>query len=166
MAEIQHQPLTSPPQKNRDSLLTARSKDELVQRQEEYIGETIKSAARESLRQETMAPTPVCIGKVGKEKLRELQDRLRAEQKVLLNMALAYAYDEARRRQVPVQELRAGIEAMLLDEESISFEMNEPTLDIIFESGIQDAQFIYLNAGLDLLHSRIVKLDTPSTIWK
>lgn len=166
MAEAQHQSSTSPPQKRRDPLLTERSKDELMQRQEEYIGETVKSAAHAALRHGTMVPTLVRIGSCGEEKLRELQDRLRVEQKVLLNMALAYAYDEAHRRHISANELRSRIEATQLDEKDVSFKIDEPVLDILFESGIQDAQFIYLNAGLDLLYSRLVQLNKPSIIWK
>jgi bacterioferritin (cytochrome b1) len=166
MAETHHQPSSLPPHKHRDPLLTKRSKDELMQRQEKYIGETVKSAARESLRQETMVPTALRIGTDGKKKLSELEERLRIEQKVLLNMALAYAYTEAKQRQVSADELRSRIKSMQLDEEYIYFEINEPVLDILFESGTQDAQFIYLNAGLDLLYSRLIQINVLPTIWK
>lgn len=166
MAEIKHKLSTSPPRKQRDPLLAARSKDELQKTQEEYIGETVKSAALLSLRQGKMGSISVRIGKQGHVKLRELQDRLRAELKVLLNMALAYAYNEAKRNQVSVHELRTRVEATILGEENVLFEIDESTLDILFDSRTQDAQFIYLNAGIDLLYSRLVKLDTPSVIWQ
>lgn len=55
MAQIQHKPSNLPPRKQRDPNL-ARSKDELLQKQEEYIGEIVKSVARESLRQGTVSP--------------------------------------------------------------------------------------------------------------
>ncbi|MUG92880.1 hypothetical protein F7734_10630 [Scytonema sp. UIC 10036] len=164
MAQIQQQPSSLPPRKQRDPSL-ARSKEELLQRQEEYIGEMVKSAARESLREGTMRPISVRIGREGKIKLHELQDRLRAEQKILLNMAFAYAYHEAKRNQVSVHFLRTKIEAIVNDEENVLFEIDESTLDILFDSRIQDAQFIYLNAGIDLLYSRLVKLNTASAIW-
>lgn len=164
MVESQPQSASSPPKKHRDPALTGRSKDELMQMQEKYIGETVKSAARESLRQGTMAPTQLCIGTERKRKIFELRERLLTDEKALLNMALAYAYTEASQRQISAAELRSRIETMQLEEEYISFEIDEPVLNILFESGVQDAQFIYLNTGLDLLYSRLVRDDTPSII--
>jgi hypothetical protein len=96
MAEAQHQSSNSPPKKHRDPLLAERNKDELRQIQEEYIGEIVKSSALESLRQGTMTPLSLRIGKDGQKKLTELKERLFIEQKVLLNMALVYAYTEAK----------------------------------------------------------------------
>ncbi|MCG6134608.1 MAG: hypothetical protein MET45_08075 [Nostoc sp. LLA-1] len=166
MSEPRHQPPSSSPKKHRDPLLTGRSKDELMQKQENYIGETVRSAARESLRQGTMAPTQLRIGTERKRKISELKERLFTDEKVLLNMALAYAYTEARQKKLSADELRSRIETMQLDEEYISFEIDEQVLNILFESAIQDAQFIYLNAGLDLLYSRLVRDDISSVIWK
>lgn len=166
MTETQYQAPISPPRKQRDPLLTARSKDELLETQEKYISETVKSAARESLRQGTMNHTAIPVGREGKNKINELQSRLRIEEKVLLNMAFAFAYDEAKRNQFPVQQLRKKVEVQIQDTESVFFEINESTLDILFECGIEDAQFIYLNAGIDLLYFRLINLNTPSSIWQ
>ncbi len=167
MAETQHQFPTSPPKKNRDPLLAGRSKEELIQTQKKYIGETLKAAGRESIRQGTMPPTSLRIGIDKKKKLSELRERLfTTEEKDLLKMAFAYAYTEAKQRQISGDELRSRIETVQLDEEYISFEIDESILNILFESGLQDAQFIYLNAGIDLLYSRLVKDNVPSVIWK
>jgi hypothetical protein len=166
MAEIQHQSSDSPPKKHRDPALVERSKGELRQRREDYIGEIIKSSALESLRQGTMVPSSLKIGKEGKQKLSELKERLFIEQKVLLNMALAYAYTEAKQKQISTSDLRSRIEALQLDEEFISFELDESILNILFDAGIQDAQFVYLNAGLDLLYSRLIQPNAASMIWK
>lgn len=165
MAETQQQHLSSPPQKLRDSRLTGRSKDELIQNQQEYISATVNSAASESLSQGTMAPAKISIGTDGKEKLCELKKRLHQEDKIVLNIALVYGYDEAKLRKLSADELRSRIGSKK-DEEYIDFEIDKPSLEIVVESGIKDIQFIYLNAGIDLLYSRLVKFNEPSEIWK
>jgi hypothetical protein len=166
MTETQYQAPISPPRKQRDPLLTGRSKDELQQTQEKYISETVKSAARESLRQGTMNYTPIPVGREGKKKIDELQSKLCISQKVLLNMAFAFAYNEAKTTQFSVQKLREQVEAQVKDTESVFFEIDESTLDILFECGIEDAQFIFLNAGIDLLYFRLVNSSQLSSIWQ
>ncbi|GCL43325.1 hypothetical protein [Dolichospermum planctonicum] len=168
MAEIQQHPSTLPPKKVRDPNLAERNKDELKQTQHEYIAGIAKSAAHESLRQGTMHPTSLRIGKDGKSRLCELEKRLLIEENILLNMALAYAYTEAKQRKLSAEELRLRIESMQLDEEYVSLKIHEPVLNILLECSIKDAdaQFVYLNAGLDLLYSRLVSNDLPSVIWK
>jgi len=44
------------------------------------------------------------------------------------------------------------------------FEIKECTLDIIFQSNLEDAKFIYLNLGIMLLHSRLINLEMDFTI--
>lgn len=166
MTEIKDNPSTFPPQKNRDPSLTGRSKEELLNSQYEYIRETVKSSARESLRQGKMSPLSVCIGREGKVKLRELQERLLADRKVLLNMAFAYAYNQANRNKVSIKELKSRVEARVQEEENVLFEIDENTLNMLFDSGSEDAKFIYLNAGIDLLYFRLVRMETLSDIWQ
>ena len=155
MAEIKNQPFV-PPRKRRDPALISRGKEEIIRIQEEYIRSTVKSAAYESLRQGTMVPASIRIGTSGKEKLNLLQDRLGVEQKVLLNMALAYAHYEIKQSQISYQELKLKIESMISDDEAITFEMNESSLDILFECQLENAQFIYINTGINLLYSRLI----------
>lgn len=163
MTETQHQPSIFPPRKQRDPALIARGKEELIQRQEEYIRETVKSAAYESLRQGTITPKSIRIGNLGKIKLNKLQEILLVEQKVLLNMALAYAYHEVIQSKISIQELRLKIESMIFDDDTVLLEINESSLNILFESGIEDAQFLYLNIGIDLLYSRLITCDSLSS---
>ncbi|MBO1347551.1 MAG: hypothetical protein EBE86_009215 [Hormoscilla sp. GUM202] len=166
MTEIKDNQSTLPPLKNRDPSLTGRSKEELLLRQYSYIRETVKSSARESLRQGKMIPTSVRIGREGKVKLRELQELLGADMKVLLNMAFAYAYNQANRNQVSIKELKSRVEARVQDEENELFEIDENTLNMLFDSRSEDAKFIYLNAGIDLLYFRLVRMETLSDIWQ
>lgn len=161
MAEIQNPPFV-PPRKQRDPAFVSRGKEEREQSQEEYIRSTVKSAAYEALRQGTMVPALIRIGTSGKEKLNLLQNRLGVELKVLLNMALAYAHYEIKHSQISYQELKLKIESTISDEEAITFEMNESSLDILFECQLKNPQFIYINTGIDLLYSRLIRLNTSS----
>jgi len=113
-----------------------------------------------------MIPTSVRIGREGKVKLRELQELLGADMKVLLNMAFAYAYNQANRNQVSIKELKSRVEARVQDEENELFEIDENTLNMLFDSRSEDAKFIYLNAGIDLLYFRLVRMETLSDIWQ
>lgn len=166
MAETQHQSSTSPPKKNRDPLLLGRSQDERMQSDKRYISETLKKSGRESIRQGTMSPTSVRIGIDRKKQLAELRKRLfTIEEKDLLKMAFAYGYTEAKQRQISADKLRSSIKTVQLDEAYISFEIDEAIFNILCESDIpDDAQFIYLNAGIDLLYSRLVRDSVPSFI--
>lgn len=166
MPELQPKTSRQPPQKQRDPLLVGRNKDELMRQQEEYVRETLKSAARESLRQGTILPKSIVVGRKGLDKLRELQGRLRVESKILLNMALVYAYTEAQQQNIPVAELRAKVKETLLDDESVDFEIDELTLEILLDSGIADAEFVYLNAGIELLYSRLIDSSPLSEVGK
>lgn len=158
MAEIQNPPF-SPPRKHRDPAFISRGKEEREQSQEEYIRSTVKSAAYEALRKGTIVPASIRIGTSGKEKLNLLQNRLGVELKVLLNMALAYAHYEIKQSQISYQELKLKIESMISDDEAITFEMNETSLDILFECQLKNPQFIYINTGINLLYSRLITLN-------
>ncbi|MEA5617851.1 hypothetical protein VB711_08365 [Cronbergia sp. UHCC 0137] len=162
MAEANYTSSTRPPKKHRDPNLIARSKDELKRQQEDYIKEKIKTSAIKSLRQGTIQPFPVRVGKKCKIQLDDLQMRLRVDEKTILNMAFAYAYNESIQKQIKIQHLREKLEDMIIDEESLMFEVNEYTLDTLFKSGIEDAIFIYLNFGIILLHARLIELDTSA----
>ena len=163
MAEIHEQHRSLPPQKHRDPNLIGRSQDELRQNNDRYIGATVNSAARDSLQQGTMAPTSIPIRADLKKKLLELKERLGIEESVLLRMAFHYGYTEAKKIDLTADELRKRI-GSVGKQESVEFEIDESILDIISESGIEDAQFIYLNSGLDLLHSRLVPVNAISEI--
>lgn len=163
MEQIQNPPFV-PPRKHRDPAFISQGKEELTRSQEEYIRSTVKSAAYESLRQGTMVPASIRIGTSGKEKLNLLQDRLGVELTVLLNMALAYAHNEIKQSQISYQELKLKVESMISDDETITFEMNESSLDILFECQLQNAQFIYINTGIDLLYSRLITQNRTGAI--
>ncbi|GCL35213.1 MAG: hypothetical protein VKL60_12220 [Sphaerospermopsis sp.] len=162
MAEANHTSSTRPPKKHRDPNLIARSKDELKRQQEDYIRETMKTSALKSLRQGKMQPSPVRVGKKCKIQLDDLQMRLQVDEKTILNMAFAYGYHESMQNQIKIQHLRKKVEDMIIDEETLMFEVNECTLDTLLKSGIEDAIFIYLNLGIILLHSRLIELETSA----
>ncbi|MGL6139118.1 MAG: hypothetical protein ACRC2M_17620 [Planktothrix sp.] len=156
MAEINPKSSTLPPKKRRDPALMARSQDEKQKKHEEYIGEIVESSVRESLREETMPPKPVQLLQQGKLKLSKLQEKLRSDEKNLLNIAFAYGYDEIQQNQLSLQELREKLESVAKDNELISFEILESNLDLVFKSRIADAYFIYINTGIELLYYRLV----------
>jgi hypothetical protein len=156
MAEIHPKSSTLPPKKRRDPALMARSQDEKQKKHEEYIGEIVKSSVRESLREETMPPKPVQLLHEGKLKLSKLKEKLRSDEKNLLNIAFAYGYDEIQQNQLSLQELREKLESVAKDNELISFEILESNLDLVFKSQIADAYFIYINTGIELLYYRLV----------
>lgn len=156
MAEINPKSSTLPPKKRRDPALMARSQDEKQKKHEEYIEEIFESSARELLREETMPPKPVQLLQAGKLKLSKLQEKLRSDEKNLLNIAFAYGYDEIQQNQLSLQELREKLESVAKDNEPISFEILESNLDLAFKARIADAYFIYINTGIELLYYRLV----------
>ncbi|MEA5560761.1 hypothetical protein [Planktothrix agardhii] len=92
----------------------------------------------------------------GKLKLSKLQEKLRSDEKNLLNIAFAYGYDEIQQNQLSLQELREKLESVAKDNELICFEILESNLDLVLKSRIADAYFIYINTGIELLYYRLV----------
>ncbi len=156
MTEINPKSSTLPPKKRRDPALTARSQDEKQKKHEEYIEKIVESSVRESLREATMPPKPVQLLQAGKLKLSKLKEKLRSDEKNILNIAFAYGYDEIQQNQLSLQELREKLESVAKDNELISFEILESNLDLAFKSRIADAYFIYINTGIELLYYRLV----------
>lgn len=159
MAGNHYKSVTTPPKKYRDPSLVARSKEELQHQNQEYIRKTVRQAALKSLREGTMQHSLVRVGKDGKARFEKLQKRLQLEAKYLLNSAFIYGYTEVQERKIAIPDLRKKLESIITDDEALMFEINEDTLDIIFQSNLEDAKFIYLNLGIMLLHSRLINLE-------
>lgn len=164
MAGNHYKSSTPPPKKHRDPILVGRSQEELQHQNQEYIGEKVRQAALKSLREGTMQHSLVRVGKDGKARFEKLQKRLQLEAKDLLNSAFIYGYTEVQERKIAIPDLRKKLESIITDDEALMFEIKECTLEIIFQSNLEDAKFIYLNLGIMLLHSRLINLEMDFTI--
>ncbi|USR92066.1 hypothetical protein NEA10_04910 [Phormidium yuhuli AB48] len=129
------------------------------QNQELYVRETIKSSIRSSFKMSAIAPRYLDIGATRKQKLVELQTQLCGEdehcEQTLLNMAWRLGYREAQYHQLTPQQAR---HYLTLDcSEKIEFKINdEEILNLLLESGLENALTIYLNLGIDVMYVRLL----------
>ncbi|GEM_PF-6229763 len=156
MTNSQNQFSILPPKKYRDPSFAGQTKEQLKQTHKEYIEETLKASVRESLKQGKIVPKLIAISENGQKQLDQLQAILCISKKELLNMALAYGYHETKRENISIEQLRSQIETLSFNQNLVTFEINEQVLDILFQSGVTDAQFIYLNIGINLLYDRLL----------
>lgn len=144
-----------PPKKHRDPALVEKSSQARLQSQDEYVKRIVSGAARNVFGRGKTS-VRVRIGQAREGRIKDLCAWTGLTRETFLNVSITYAWSHVKAGREEISELRFRARWGTDSAKEITFTPTADTAALLIETGVRDARHVLLNAGVDLLHERLM----------